>query len=172
MNAANKLTATGTGSRVGFVEFGQTSDIATIKSTLTIKTVSFVDNNITTTGDMTCVNVAASKNVTATEKGTFQQGCYSSSFYATSDARLKRDVSTVTDALDKCAKLRGVTFKWVAGEDQRDQLGVIAQETQQVYPSLVSEHEGYLRVDYPKLVGLLIEAVKELDERTRPVESS
>ena len=172
VNAANKLTATGTGSRVGFVEFGQTSDIATIKSTLTIKTVSFVDNNITTTGDMTCVNVAASKNVTATEKGTFQQGCYSSSFYATSDARLKRDVSTVTDALDKCAKLRGVTFKWVAGEDQRDQLGVIAQETQQVYPSLVSEHEGYLRVDYPKLVGLLIEAVKELDERTRPVESS
>jgi hypothetical protein len=169
VNALNKLTATGIGSRVGFVEFGQTADIATIKSTLTVKTVSFVDNNITTLGDMTCVNVAASKNVTATEKGTFQQGCYSSSFYATSDARLKRDVSTVTDALDKCAKLRGVTFKWVAGEDQRDQLGVIAQETQLVFPSLVTEHEGYLRVDYPKLVGLLIEAVKELDARTRPV---
>jgi hypothetical protein len=169
VNTNNKLTATGTGSRVGFVEFGQTADIATIKSTLTVKTVSFVDNNITTLGDMTCVNVAASKNVTATEKGTFQQGCYSSSFYATSDARLKRDVSTVTDALDKCAKLRGVTFKWIAGEDQRDQLGVIAQETQLVYPSLVTEHEGYLRVDYPKLVGLLIEAVKELDARTRPV---
>lgn len=167
VNAANKLTATGTGSRVGFVEFGQASDIATIKSTLTIKTVSFVDNNITTTGDMTCVNVAASKNVTATEKGTFQQGCYSASFYATSDARLKRDVNTVTDALDKCAKLRGVTFKWIAGEDQRDQLGVIAQETQLVFPSLVTEHEGYMRVDYPKLVGLLIEAVKELDARTR-----
>lgn len=36
-------------------------------------------------------------------------------------------------------------------------------------PSLVAEHEGYLRVDYPKLTGLLIEAVKELDVRTRPV---
>ena len=167
-----KLLATGVNSVIGNIRFGLNNDHASISSTLTNTTVSFVDNNLTTTGDVTCKNVAASENVTATKKGTFNEGCYSSNFYATSDARLKRDVSTVTGALEKCSRLRGVTFKWVAGEDQRDQLGVIAQETQQVYPSLVSEHEGYLRVDYPKLVGLLIEAVKELDERTRPVASA
>ena len=172
--APNKLIAKGIGSEVGFIKFGKSADgVATMETSLTTpKTVSFVDNNITTTSDVTCKNVAATENITATKKGTFQEGCYSLSFYATSDARLKRDVNTVSDALEKCAQLRGVTFKWVAGEDQRDQLGVIAQETQLVFPSLVSEHEGYLRVDYPKLVGLLIEAVKELDVRTRPVASA
>jgi hypothetical protein len=163
-----KLLATGEGSEVGYIEFGKHGDYASISSTLTNTTVSFINNNVTTTGDFSGFNMAATNNVTA-KKGTFSEGCYSSNFYATSDARLKREVSTVSDALEKCSKLRGVTFKWVTGEDQREQLGLIAQETQQVYPSLVSEHEGYLRVDYPKLVGLLIEAVKELDERTRPV---
>jgi hypothetical protein len=165
-----KLLATGcTGSQVGFIEFGIHNGQASISSTLSNTAVNFINNNVTTTGDFTGKDVAATGNVTAGGTGTFATGCYSSNFYATSDARLKREVSTVTDALEKCSRLRGVTFKWVTGDDQREQLGLIAQETQQVYPSLVSEHEGYLRVDYPKLVGLLIEAVKELDERTRPV---
>jgi hypothetical protein len=169
-----KLVATGVGSQVGYLKFDYDATLTcpTVVSSTTTAKVSFVDNTITTTGDVTCTNVSASTDVTATGKGTFNAGCYSTSFYATSDARLKREVNTVTDALATCSKLRGVTFKWVTGADQREQLGVIAQETQQVYPSLVSEHEGYLRVDYPKLVGLLIEAVKELDERTRPVAAS
>ena len=172
-----KLLARGVDSEVGKIKFGYdtTAHKATISTTVTgegNKVIDFVDNVLTTSADVTCLNVTAGGDVTATGKGSFTAGCYSSNFYATSDARLKRDVSTVTGALEKCAKLRGVTFKWVAGDDQRYQLGLIAQETQQVYPSLVSEHEGYLRVDYPKLVGLLIEAVKELDERTRPVESA
>ena len=171
------LIARGSNSEVGSIKFGITDSKASIESALAsgssvAPTITFKNNNLTTTGDVTCMNVAATQNISATNTGTFNNGCYSSSFYATSDARLKRDVATVPDALATCAKLRGVTFKWIAGEDQRDQLGVIAQETQAVFPSLVSEHEGYLRVDYPKLVGLLIEAVKELDVRTRPVEAS
>jgi hypothetical protein len=164
-----KLLATGAGSEVGYIRFGKNGDYASISSTLSNTTVNFIDNNVTTSGDFSGKDLKATGNVTAGGTGTFATGCYSSNFYATSDARLKREVSTVTDALEKCSRLRGVTFKWVTGEDQREQLGLIAQETQQVYPALVSEHEGYLRVDYPKLVGLLIEAVKELDERTRPV---
>jgi hypothetical protein len=164
-----KLLATGAGSEVGYIRFGKNGDYASISSTLSNTTVNFVDNNVTTAGDFSGKDLKATGNVTAGGTGTFSAGCYSSNFYATSDARLKREVSTVTDALEKCSRLRGVTFKWVTGDDQREQLGLIAQETQQVFPSLVSEHEGYLRVDYPKLVGLLLEAVKELDERTRPV---
>ena len=176
VDSTKKLIAQGTGSEVGFIKFGIADSKASIESTLAsgtvAPTITFTNNNLTTTGDVTCTNVAAAQNISATNTGTFQNGCYSTCFYATSDARLKREVATVPDALATCAKLRGVTFKWIAGEDQREQLGVIAQETQAVFPSLVSEHEGYLRVDYPKLVGLLIEAVKELDVRTRPVESA
>jgi hypothetical protein len=47
-------------------------------------------------------------------------------------------------------------------------MGVIAQEVERVYPSLVETTEGgYLGVDYAKLVGVLIEAVKELDADVR-----
>jgi hypothetical protein len=164
-----KLLARGVGSVVGNIQFGIHNGQASISSTLSNTAVNFIDNNVTTAGDFSGKDLKATGNVTAGGTGTFATGCYSSNFYATSDARLKREVSTVSDALEKCSKLRGVTFKWVTGDDQREQLGLIAQEAQQVFPSLVSEHEGYLRVDYPKLVGLLIEAVKELDERTRPV---
>jgi hypothetical protein len=43
---------------------------------------------------------------------------------------------------------------------------VIAQEVEAVYPSLVAEVNGLKRVDYSKLVGLLIEAVKELKDES------
>jgi hypothetical protein len=92
----------------------------------------------------------------------FVGDCHARSYYSQSDARLKRDVRRIDGAVAQCEKLRGVAFKWVHGDDERDQIGCIAQEVEDVYPSLVSEENGHKSVDYAKLVGLLIEAVKEL----------
>jgi hypothetical protein len=92
----------------------------------------------------------------------FVGDCHARSYYSQSDARLKRDVRRIDGAVAQCEKLRGVEFKWVHGDDERDQIGCIAQEVEEVYPSLVSEENGHKSVDYAKLVGLLIEAVKEL----------
>jgi hypothetical protein len=83
---------------------------------------------------------------------------------AFSDARLKTDVRTITGALEIVQRLRGVRFV----KDGRENLGVIAQEVQEVLPELIHEQaDGTLAVALPNLVGVLIEAVKELAEARR-----
>ena len=88
-----------------------------------------------------------------------------------SDARLKTDITPLTDVLENLERLRGVSFTWndmyasltgrAAGQQD---IGVIAQEVEAVYPELVTTwtEGGYKAVDYGKLVGVLIEAVKAL----------
>jgi len=76
---------------------------------------------------------------------------------AYSDERLKSDIATIDNALDKVSAMRGVTYT----KDGELSSGVIAQELQQVAPELVIDGE-YLSVAYGNLVGYLIEAVKEL----------
>lgn len=84
----------------------------------------------------------------------------------TSDARLKKDVSTLDNALELVTKLRGVHFEWIKPADDGQkgvQTGLIAQEVEKVYPELVrTDKEGWKSVNYASLVAPLIEAVKEL----------
>ena len=79
----------------------------------------------------------------------------------TSDLTLKKKIVTIPDALMTIKKLRGVYFEWKAN-DQKD-IGLIAQEVQEVIPELVSRNsqEGYLGVKYSNIVGLVIEAIKQ-----------
>ena len=81
---------------------------------------------------------------------------------AFSDERLKENVETIESALDKVSQMRGVTYNYKSElNDGQRGTGVIAQEMQQVMPEVVQEGE-YLSVAYGNLVGVLIEAVKEL----------
>ena len=81
-------------------------------------------------------------------------------FVSSSDLRLKSEITPITDALAKVQALTGVTFT-MAGSDAR-QMGLIAQEVQAVAPEAVVETEGVLRLAYGNLVGLLVEAIKDL----------
>ena len=92
-------------------------------------------------------------------------GSYTGNFTASgnvtaySDERLKENVETIEGALDKVSQMRGVMYD----KDGHRGTGVIAQEMQQVMSEVVEEGE-YLSVAYGNLVGVLIEAVKELKE--------
>ena len=86
---------------------------------------------------------------------------------AFSDERLKCNVEVIPNALDKVSAIRGVTFERIGDDDRTRHAGVIAQEVEAVLPEVISEHEGYKTVAYGNLVGLLIEAVKELKEEVR-----
>jgi hypothetical protein len=81
-------------------------------------------------------------------------------FVSSSDARLKSDIAPIADALAKVQALTGVTFT-MAGSETR-QMGLIAQEVQAVAPEAVVETEGVLRLAYGNLIGLLVEAFKDL----------
>ena len=95
-----------------------------------------------TVGTISCGNITSSGTVTAN-----------------SDAKLKKNVATVSNALDKVNLLRGVEFDYIA--DDKHSIGVIAQEVESVLPDLV-EGDEIKSVAYANLTAVLIEAVKEL----------
>lgn len=79
---------------------------------------------------------------------------------AYSDARVKENVETVSNALDKVTAMRGVSYNKI-GEEKRS-VGVIAQELLEIVPEAVHQDEnGMYSVAYGNLVGVLIEAMKE-----------
>jgi hypothetical protein len=87
--------------------------------------------------------------------------------FATSDERLKKNITIIPDALDKVNKISGVGFEWneKSGKAGKD-YGVIAQEIEKVLPELVvTRDDGYKAVRYEKIIALLIEAVKELNKK-------
>ena len=75
---------------------------------------------------------------------------------ATSDERLKSDIQTIDNALDKVMNMRGVSYTKQAEKG----IGVIAQEIEKVLPEVVTDGE-YKSVAYGNIVGVLIEAIKE-----------
>jgi hypothetical protein len=84
----------------------------------------------------------------------------STEFAATSDVNLKENIETIQNAGEIVSQLRGVTFDWK--DTGNHSLGVIAQEIEKVLPELVTETDGKKTVSYGNMVGVLIEAIKEL----------
>ena len=81
-----------------------------------------------------------------------------------SDARLKANVKTIPNALEKVNALRGVTYTRT-DLPNKDQvyMGLIAQETEKIIPEVVNNKGQYKSIMYSNLVGVLVEAVKDLD---------
>ena len=104
-----------------------------------------------------------------------------------SDERLKDNIFTIKNPLDKIKGLRGVEYDWNSGSRKgKHDLGLIAQEVEKVIPEIVHNHTlplmddsdtVYKTVDYEKLTAVLIESVKEqsniiekLEERIKNLE--
>ena len=96
------------------------------------------------------------------------------SIYLTSDVRLKKNIVTIKNALDKVSKLRGVRFQWnniLSNGVKNTEIGLIAQEVEKVIPEVVSNNkEGFKSVEYANLVALLIESVKELKKENEELQ--
>lgn len=88
---------------------------------------------------------------------------------AYSDAKLKENVETIREALSLVKRMRGVFYDRIdTGEHG---VGVIAQEMREVLPQAVKPNDGTLSVAYGNLVGVLIEAVKELSAKVEALEA-
>ena len=118
------------------------------------------------------------------------QACYASGgFHTYSDERLKKNVTTITGALDDVAKMNGVTFKWKdpekrGGKKTGKQFGVIAQNMLEVdseLPTLendplspeetIETDDSYYAMDYTRLTPYFIEAIKELKTKLEAAEA-
>jgi hypothetical protein len=97
--------------------------------------------------------------------------------YYSSDRRLKENIKPIENALEKIKKLEGVMFDWTeeyikshGGEDgyfvRKHDTGVIAQQVEEVLPEVVvTREDGYKAVNYEKIMGLVIQAINELQEK-------
>jgi hypothetical protein len=88
---------------------------------------------------------------------------------AFSDERLKTNISTISDALNKVEYMRGVNYT-MKNTGKRN-IGVIAQEIKEILPEVIAEKEEYLGVSYGNIVGVLIEAIKELSQKVKELEN-
>ena len=92
-----------------------------------------------------------------------------------SDRKLKDNITTVEDALDKVKQLNGVEFTWK--KDGKKSAGVIAQDVEKVLPQAVkivkdlNSNDEYKTVKYDALISILVESIKELSARVEELES-
>jgi hypothetical protein len=108
-------------------------------------------------GTIECANLSATFNITSAD------------INSTSDINLKTNIQTVENALDTINSLRGVSFDWK--ETGKSSYGVIAQELEEVLPELVKNGENK-SVNYNGIVGILIEAIKELSSEVRELKKT
>ena len=92
--------------------------------------------------------------------------------FFTSDERLKDNIRTIDDPLQKIISISGNTFDWNDKSNKfGHDVGLIAQEVNTVLPEAVIERDdGYLAVDYNKVIPLLVEAVKDLSAKIDSLE--
>ena len=84
--------------------------------------------------------------------------------FTNSDLRLKNNISTIDNALKKIINCRGVNFNYL--NDSNINIGVIAQEIEKIIPEVVeTKNNGYKTVNYLSIIGILIEAIKELNNK-------
>ena len=96
--------------------------------------------------------------------------------YASSDERLKDNIELISNPIEKVQSLKGVTWNWNDNADELQQslpnVGVIAQDVEKVLPQLVTDRDnGFKGVDYAKLTGLLIEAIKDQQKQIDELKS-
>ena len=113
----------------------------------------FTASNLSTGG-----NITATGTITAT-------GAITSSAAVTafSDRNLKEGISTIQNSLEKVNRMRGVHYTMINSGQKG--IGVIAQEVREIFPEIVLDNNGILSVAYGNIVGVLIEAIKELTAR-------
>jgi len=175
ITSVNKATTLATvNSNVG--TFGSGTSIPTItvnaKGLITGVTTTAVTSGTTITDD-TSTNASRFLTFTSATSGSISAADVSSTkltfnpssgalsainFNTTSDINLKENIKPIEDSLNKVLQLNGIEFDWK--DNQQPSIGVIAQEVEKVFPSLVKTAKNK-SVNYNGLIGVLIEAVKE-----------
>ena len=129
-----------------------------------------ISGNAATATNSTQLGGVAAAGYALLSGATFSGNVNAPAYFYTSDERVKNNIQTITDALAKVNSMRGVTFDWVNG--MGNAVGVIAQEMKEVVPQVVSsQQDGLMNVAYGNLVGVLIEAIKELSAKVDALEA-
>jgi len=123
-------------------------------------------------GKLHVLGEARFQSVTVDSDISVTGNCTANTFIATSDQNKKEDIETISDATEKLTSLRGVSYKLKEDEEKKTHYGVVAQEIEKVFPDMVHGEEGDKSVAYMEIIGVLIETVKDLNNRIKKLEES
>ena len=161
LDAAGDIVLDADGADVIFKDDGTTIAKFTNSSSDFVITTDVDDKDFIVKGqDSTSEITAMTLDMSAAGAATFNNDVT-----AFSDKRLKTDISNIENALDKVTRMQGVYYKRNDVSDPRQQIGVLAQDMEEVLPEVVLTAEDEMQtksVDYGKLTAVLIEAIKDL----------
>lgn len=101
--------------------------------------------------------------ITSSGNALFTGSVSASNFITLSDRELKHNIRPITNYETILSLVTGVKFQW--NHSGQEDVGLIAQEVQAALPEAVVETAEGLQVSYMKLVPVLIQAMKSLQER-------
>jgi hypothetical protein len=80
-----------------------------------------------------------------------------------SDERLKMNIRTIDNPLEKVLALRGVNYYWKDKQNMGNdlQMGFVAQEANEIVPEVVGKNGDYFSMQYAPITALLVEGMKE-----------
>lgn len=138
---------------------GSISSVETASSKL-----SFVPNSGTLSADVFSDGSLSisSGSISSATNGTFSGTVQAGSITETSSLLLKTDIDPLTDSIDKISRLNPVEF--TRKSNGKREVGLIAEEVEQVIPELVDSHGDYKTVSYSRLTAYLIDAIKNLSQ--------
>ena len=158
-----------------------TAGTGSVAGTITMKTggasatAGLIVKNSANTTIMSVLSLA--QNATSTTTGTLQvsgglgvtQDVYASTFNAVSDARLKKNITRLSNPLGKLMEIEGYQYEWKdeSMNNGKKQIGLLAQQLEAIGLSdMVTGTEEKKAVNYLALIPILVEAVKELAKLT------
>jgi hypothetical protein len=123
----------------------------------------FGTQNISTTGTLSSgATDVTSLRVTSLGDGAVTVINGDGTITSSSDKRLKENIQLLQNTLVKLSEIESYSYNYIADENKKKQLGVIAQELEVVFPELViTDERGFKSVNYQGLIPVLMQAIKE-----------
>jgi len=181
-SVANNATVTGTLGVTRATSLANTISVtgaATLSNTISVTGAATLSNTISVTGAATFSNTASIENITDTSSkttgalvvtggvGIGKKLHVGTTITEDSALALKENLSIIKDPLEKINRLRGVNFDWKDKREDKRQLGLIAEDVKWAVPE--AEYNG--SVSYTKLVGLLVEGIKDLSKEVNELKA-
>jgi hypothetical protein len=142
------------------------------KSNTTTQRITFQNSSITINPNLYATTITAPTFTASMPKGgTFNGFFYGNGANVTniSDRRLKTDIRPIENALEKVSSMQAVRYRMYRDPGQL-WIGYVAQDLEEILPEVVrTDDDGWKSIQYTTLPALIIEAVKELNEKYKKI---
>jgi len=157
------ITTSGTANTITFAASGGGGSISITDDTSNTGTYYPLLGTVTT-GTLSTANTSSTKLYYQPSTGILN----ATTFNSLSDESRKTDINIIPNSLNIVENLNGVTFKWI--ENGLPSAGLIAQDVEKYLPQLISDGENGKTLNYDGVIGVLVEAIKELSQRVKYLE--